>query len=402
MWEASQREFFSDPLAQTKFRLASTLSTPERPATRLQPCFWRLVKSSQRYRRKPVPPIPRALCDRLARGICLERTTWNLNPLILGDTIRSMILHTVTTVKLNREIAVRNPIAQNSATSVAPFIVFTALACFGVSSVLRGQLIGDTYTIGISLLKNERRSCPAFVFGVYPKSPAGLAGIQSGDKLLKVDGIDVSSFGSAEISRLIRDDRASEVSIRVERQGAQTEFTMKLEKFSSILADAGFKIADDAILPIDEPATEQSEKVRNLHFDPDHIDFRVFPMHYPTDLNLYYGGFEVYVFRMPSMVVVGGIESSPASRAGIHWGDTILKVNGVPVVGKSLAELERMFSADHPVLTKLTLYRASSEKTIIYTLAKASDIIAENSKSLYKGGIIPSGVADGDLHCFDR
>lgn len=296
----------------------------------------------------------------------------------------------------------RNYLAQNGATSVSLLVIFTAIACVAVSSSLRGQALGDRYTIGISLLKSEKNSCPAFVFEVYPKSPAGLAGIHSGDKLIKVDGIDVSSFGSRQISQLICGDRANEVSILIEHQGAQSEFTMKREKFSLILADAGLKIADDAILPIDESAAEQSEKVSILNFDPDHIDFRVFPLHYPTALDLFYGGFEVYVFRNPRKVIVGGIENSPASRAGVHWGDTILNVNGVPVAGKSLAELEQMFSADHAVLTRLTIYRADAEKTIIYMLAKASDIIAENGKSMYKGRIIPSGVADRDLHCFDE
>jgi C-terminal processing protease CtpA/Prc len=144
--------------------------------------------------------------------------------------------------------------------------------------------------------------------------------------------------------------------------------------------------------------SEHTQKVQTLRFDL--ADFRVFPLHYPADENRFYGGFEVYVPREPSRAVVGGIETGPASRAGLHWGDTILAVNDVPLSGKSLSELEQLFSSDHAMGTKLTINRVGSEKTITYTLVKASDLLKENGKRMYKDTLIPSGVADEDLHCF--
>lgn len=44
-------------------------------------------------------------------------------------------------------------------------------------------------------------------------------------------------------------------------------------------------------------------------------------------------------------VMVGGIEDGPGSRAGVHYGDVVISVNGLSVAGKTPAELEAMFSS---------------------------------------------------------
>jgi S1-C subfamily serine protease len=59
----------------------------------------------------------------------------------------------------------------------------------------------------------------------------------------------------------------------------------------------------------------------------------VFPTHYPGGADLFYAGFELFVLRDPSQVMVGGIEESPASKAGVHWGDIVLSVNGLALAG---------------------------------------------------------------------
>ena len=75
---------------------------------------------------------------------------------------------------------------------------------------------------------------------------------------------------------------------------------------------------------------------------------RVFPTHYPSNEKLYYPGFEVLILKNPAQVVVLGIEDGPASRAGVHWGDTILSVNGIDPRNKTVAQLEPLFSSQKP------------------------------------------------------
>jgi hypothetical protein len=48
----------------------------------------------------------------------------------------------------------------------------------------------------------------------------------------------------------------------------------------------------------------------------------------------------VLILKNPAQVVVLGIEDGSASRAGVHWGETILSVNGVDPRNNSVAELE--------------------------------------------------------------
>jgi C-terminal processing protease CtpA/Prc len=279
-------------------------------------------------------------------------------------------------------------------------IIALFLLVGGSLSPLLGQTMNDSYSIGINVVKDPQSSCPAFIGGVYPKSPAALAGLRPGDKLLKVNDTDVSSFNLMQISQSLRSNHPGNVSLLVERNHENIPFTIGREKYSMLLAKNGTKIVEGAIVPIDEPASEQAEKMQTLRFDPDHVDFRVFPLHYPPDQNRFYGGFEIYVLREPSRAIVGGIETSPASRAGLHWGDTIVAVDDVSLAGKSLPELEQLFSSNHASITRLTIDRNGAGKTITYTLARASDVLRENGKRMYKTRLVPSGVADEDLHCF--
>jgi hypothetical protein len=72
----------------------------------------------------------------------------------------------------------------------------------------------------------------------------------------------------------------------------------------------------------------------------DRIVDRVFPTHYLSGEKGLLRGFEVLILKNPAQVVVLGIEDASASRAGVHWGDTILSVNGVDPRNNSVAELK--------------------------------------------------------------
>ena len=100
-------------------------------------------------------------------------------------------------------------------------------------------------------------------------------------------------------------------------------------------------------------------------------------------------------------MTVGGIEDGPARRAGVHYGDEIVAVNGVDVRWKSIAELEQLFSSYKPVTMTLTIRRDGELKTFQFALEKARDIAKLNSRMPYKGRMIPDVIPKAYLHCFE-
>jgi len=102
------------------------------------------------------------------------------------------------------------------------------------------------------------------------------------------------------------------------------------------------------------------------------------PRHYPNDEKLYYPGFEVFVLKDPPQIVVGGIENGPASRAGVHWGDFIVSVNGVDPRNKSVAELEALFSGQKLASMTLTIDRDGVTKTFSFQPEQATVVMRNN------------------------
>jgi hypothetical protein len=199
-----------------------------------------------------------------------------------------------------------------------------------------------------------------------------------------------------EVGKSIRSDQPGVVTLILWRRGKEFEARVQRERLSLILAAEGFKQAGGFLVPV---GTAEAEIKRLAEEDQRPIAHRVFPLHYPLNADLYYGGFEVFVFADPDQVAVGGLEQGPAFRAGIHQGDVILSVNGVNTTGKSPKELEGLFSSNRPKVLRLVVDRVTSTQTIEFELEKTSDVLKENHKRLINGTLTPD-VADEDLHCF--
>lgn len=257
----------------------------------------------------------------------------------------------------------------------------------------------DPYSIGASIFVPSTEACPIFIGGVTAKSPAEQAGLRSGDRLLAVDGKEVQGMPLPEVAKLLRSrsDEPGQVTLKLWRKGKVYEALLQREKFSSILAAAGLKGAGGFVVPLD---TTEAEVQRMNENEQRPISHRVFPLHYPLNTDLYYGGFEIFIFAHPPQVIVGGLEQGPASRAGIHQGDVILSVNGVDPTGKSPEELEAQFSSNQPKSLRLVVDRVTTTKTLEFQLEKVSDVLKENHRRLVNGTLLPDGVADEDMHCF--
>ncbi len=69
--------------------------------------------------------------------------------------------------------------------------------------------------VGINLAEKD----PRVVVSVVEGMPAAAAGIRAGDRLLKVNGEDVSGMNGSQIAGLVRGKAGTQVTIEVERQG---------------------------------------------------------------------------------------------------------------------------------------------------------------------------------------
>lgn len=79
---------------------------------------------------------------------------------------------------------------------------------------LEKMTTGEYAGIGSYLME---RNGSTYISAPYEGSPAALAGLKPGDKLLRVDTVDVSKLNSAKVSKLLRGQPGTEVAVRVLR-----------------------------------------------------------------------------------------------------------------------------------------------------------------------------------------
>lgn len=271
----------------------------------------------------------------------------------------------------------------------------TVLTCFPQQSSPR-------YVIGASLI-GPGPSCPGdpvFIGGVQKISPASAEGILPGDQLVAIDGKKVDGFEDA--TRRLPSDSPKPVTLEVIRDGSHRKFTVQRENFDSVLAQNGTRMLNDGRLVALDSSDAEIQELRDVTKAMISATdrFTVFPGHYPADKNLYYPGFEVFVWGKGSQVRVGGIEDGPASRNGVRWGDAIVSVNGVDPRGKSHAELESLLSSPKPARMELMIERAGSRKSFSFQLAKAETVLRDNHWQIVDGKMMPSWVPEKYIPCF--
>jgi membrane-associated protease RseP (regulator of RpoE activity) len=200
------------------------------------------------------------------------------------------------------------------AASVAVFALLMA-------NVAPSQQIHSGIT-GLTIGGGSSASCPVLVMGLWAGSPAEKAGIKVGDALVAIDDTPVKGFDDA--AKRLHSNEEAPVSLKLLRGESTFSKTVEREKLATLLEESHLKLlSTGAYVPLDMSEEEMRNKMKSL--SQDRFADRVFPSHYPPDAKLYYAGFEVLTLKSPTQVVVLGIEDGPASRAGVHWGDTFCR-----------------------------------------------------------------------------
>lgn len=280
-----------------------------------------------------------------------------------------------------------------------PKLICLVILCYLSNGLAQEWSVYD-YVTGMTVVgrPGSGTSCPPIVAEVHPDTPAAQAGIQPGDRLLAVDGHHETDILQWRPLLRTKDPKPS----TIELEGEHGPYTVKVDRIkASVLWERdGWKVGPNGLVFPKDATEAEMQRVSKMGPEPPPSE-KVFPEgHYPANLELYYPGFEIFVWKEPQPMTVGGIEDGPAQNAGIHYGDPIISVNGVNPLGKSIAELERLFSSPKPTTMTLVIDRDGAIKKFTFNLAKASDVARANHKQMYKGTWIAAATPPAYLHCF--
>ena len=110
------------------------------------------------------------------------------------------------------------------------------------------RVVGEFTGIGAQLGTDSRGRC--YVVSVLEGGPAEKAGIVDGDIIIKVDGEDVTSLTSVEISRMLRGDEGSSVSVTVKMRSDELTYEMKRETMAITISFYEMKEGDVGYIKI--------------------------------------------------------------------------------------------------------------------------------------------------------
>jgi C-terminal processing protease CtpA/Prc len=222
--------------------------------------------------------------------------------------------------------------------------------------------------------------------------------------LIAIDGAEITDLKS---TAHLTSSEQKPVTLTLRRDEKPLVVTVQREESATLLRKAGWKILPDGTwVRADSTDAEIKYLIGEMVFaeSPAEIQDRsvAFPeQHYPVNKELYYPGFEVFLFDKGEHIIVGGMEDGPASRAGLRWGDRIVAINSVDPRGKSAAEIESMLSSIKLASISLTISRGEAPKTFTFALAQAATVLRENRWRVVNGELVPLWSPDKYLSCWE-
>ncbi|HZP96814.1 MAG TPA: S41 family peptidase [Candidatus Limnocylindria bacterium] len=103
--------------------------------------------------------------------------------------------------------------------------------------------------IGVTINQPDPNS-PIEVIDVIAGTPAEKAGVRKGDKIMKVNGEDVSRLTTSEVADRVRGPAGTSVTIAFDRNGSPVELTITRAQFTTPLTESGMKGDDIAYVRI--------------------------------------------------------------------------------------------------------------------------------------------------------
>ena len=272
-----------------------------------------------------------------------------------------------------------------------------AVAFWGALASAVAGAESDPYVIGMTVRGGG--GCPMIVWSLFHGSPAERAGVKVGDHLVAIDGTPTQQMDAREASLKIRSEAPGMVRLAMSRGLQRYQVSIEREPRSAVIAQTGYKEDRGHVVP-SNATTAEVAAIES--FDGSRIVSRVFPLHYPSNTDCYSGAFELFLLKEPSEVAVGGIEPGPGARAGLHWGDRILEVNGATITGKAPTEVESLFCTQTRQRLDLVVQRGETIRHITLTTSKTADLLRANGMTFMGTSLVPLAVAAADVRCLEQ
>src|SRR5690606_8119763 len=193
---------------------------------------------------------------------------------------------------------------------------------------------------------------------LYPQSPAHKAGLRVGDRILEIEWHAVSSLSIEESSNLIHRSQMFELTIKVRRGDEALAFQIQTIRY---------------------PDYERTSPLRPL--DP-------LPAQMASSKDDYFYGLSVLQDEDTVIVEKTGRIGlpSPAFDAGLHIGDRIISVNGVPIEEIEREKLEGLLTPTGPQTIELQVKRQERELTIKVTAVTLEEAAARIGRTVSESG----------------
>jgi C-terminal processing protease CtpA/Prc len=208
------------------------------------------------------------------------------------------------------------------------------------------------------LLKNE-----VLVETVIPDSPAYHAGVLPGDQIVSISGRDTSGLSAKEINQLLSmNAEPKELTSELVRGQSRITVTMALRR------------------------TEEIESSMPIRFIPSAA---------PPLPDSYILGIAVFRPERSGEAVVAHVQyPSPAFKAGIHLGDVLLAVNGLPLDRIDASDLSRLLTPSSAQKIVLGISRLNKKMSITLTPVTYRAALASIGRKPTKFGTAPESCPD--------